>query len=789
MTFLHIYLLAGVAAITVPIMMHLFGQRQPQLIDFPALRFVKETRQEQSTSWQLRHILLLLLRILLLAALALAVARPRVHSSLINSIFSVSAVAVCAALATVVAFAALAGRRSRTVLLTCSIIALGLWVITFVWGVQSFSGSPPVPTGDNSAPVAAAIIVDNGPTMAYRNDNSLRLESAKEHATWVLDKLPRESKVGVLLGAPVSSLVLDPTTAKTQVKLLETRGAHVDLLSRLRTAIDLVLKSELERKEIYIITDMMAPAWSTPQPGLQELLREHQGEVLVQIIDTGIQDTTNWSLGDPQPNFESVAVGGNVEIEVLIQRPSQTPKNTSVTVELLKEKIDHRLPILRSGELKTAQSSVVDRKVLDLSDKTSEQVTLKANSLERGVHHFTIRIDKTDPLAIDNERFLSIEARPIQPTLVISDNVSLAEQILEPIVGTFGKSSSGAQTSANIRFSQIGQTPLERYSLLWLDNPPPMSEQNATKLVEFVEQGGSILMTLGPNMGSVEIKNNALAQFLPGQLEELTSRDRFNSDAFLTPVALSHPMFQDWGDSITDQIWNRFSIYNNWKFDSLSENAATIMQYSDNDAPAIIVESVGKGQILTFTTPLPDVPQRDRPEWNNLWSIDNPYEAFSLLRGALASLYGASRESLNHQVATPISLRNDETRWPSKYELYMPNAKTKRVEAISGSLDVGTFEGVGIYRLRGLRGDPITRGFSINAPAADTELIRIDPTALEELLGSENYRVASNRSEVESSVGQARFGRELYPMLMLLVAGLFLAEQAMSNLFYKIKFR
>ncbi|MEM7474745.1 MAG: BatA domain-containing protein [Planctomycetota bacterium] len=787
MSFLHITLLAGMAAVTVPIMMHLFGQRQPQLIDFPALRFVKETRQEQSTSWQLRHFLLLLLRILMLAMLALAVARPRVHSSTLNSIFSVSAVGLCAALATIVALAALAGKRQRSILFVTSLIALVLWGITAWWGVQSLSSSPPPPTADDSAPVAAVIIVDNSPTMAYRFNNTLRLDSAKEEALWVLEKLPDESKVAVLVGAPVSSLGLDPSTAKAQVQLLETRAAHVDLLSRLRTAIDLVLKNELERKEVYILTDMMSPAWSSSQPGLKELLDEHRSDVLVQIIDVGLEDQANWSLGDPKVNAESVVVGGDIEVEVLVTRPDSVAGNSnnlSVTVELLREGINPRLPIVRAGKLETAPSAVVDRKVIDLSSKASSLVKLRANELPEGVHHFTIQIDKTDPLAIDNQRFFSIEARPVQPTLILADDPDLAE-MLQFVVGD-----PDTGISDTIRFAQLNQTPLGRYALLWLHDPPPMSEQNATKLQEFVEQGGSVLLVLGPAIGTTDsIQGNGLAKLFPGPITELKTRDIGGSDSFLTPIALSHPMFQDWGDEITDQVWNRFSIYNNWHVSEVSDNASVVMQLSDDNSPAILSENRGKGQILTFTTPVPDFATNDRPLWNNLWSTDDPYEAFSLLYGGLASLYGASRESLNHSVSVPISLRNDEAKWPSRYELYLPNAKTKRVQANEGNLDVGSFEQAGIYRLRGLRGDPISRGFSINAPSADTALQRVSaPTVLQQL-GEENVRIASNRDEVESSVGQARFGRELYPLLMLFVAGLFLAEQAMSNLFYKIKFR
>ena len=93
----------------------------------------------------------------------------------------------------------------------------------------------------------------------------------------------------------------------------------------------------------------------------------------------------------------------------------------------------------------------------------------------------------------------------------------------------------------------------------------------------------------------------------------------------------------------------------------------------------------------------------------------------------------------------------------------------------------------GSARWRGQGNGAAGRSFRVNVPASDTALVRMQSLDLDERLGRDHYRLAHDRSEVESSVGQARFGRELYPLLMLLVAGLFLAEQAMSNRFYQIK--
>jgi hypothetical protein len=160
-----------------------------------------------------------------------------------------------------------------------------------------------------------------------------------------------------------------------------------------------------------------------------------------------------------------------------------------------------------------------------------------------------------------------------------------------------------------------------------------------------------------------------------------------------------------------------------------------------------------------------------------------------LLLGSFRTLSGANQEQLNYMAGQPVSLTNDPLTWPSRYDLYMPQAQKRPAPpALEGMLNLGEFERPGLYRLRGQRGEPVLRSFSINVTTSDTVLRRTTTEELDERLGRGNYRVARDRNQVESSVGQARFGRELYPLLMVLVAGLFLAEQAMSNRFYKVKF-
>ena len=55
MTFVTAGLLAGVAAVAVPIVLHLVMRRQPQSFEFPALRFVKRREEANRRRLRLRH--------------------------------------------------------------------------------------------------------------------------------------------------------------------------------------------------------------------------------------------------------------------------------------------------------------------------------------------------------------------------------------------------------------------------------------------------------------------------------------------------------------------------------------------------------------------------------------------------------------------------------------------------------------------------------------------------------------------------------------------------------------
>lgn len=75
-SFLHPWVLAGLLAAGVPILLHLIQRRQPPIVVFPAVRYLVDTTREHQKRLKLRNWLLLLIRTLLIVFLVLAAAGP-----------------------------------------------------------------------------------------------------------------------------------------------------------------------------------------------------------------------------------------------------------------------------------------------------------------------------------------------------------------------------------------------------------------------------------------------------------------------------------------------------------------------------------------------------------------------------------------------------------------------------------------------------------------------------------------------------------------------------------------
>ena len=81
LSFLYPLFLAAAAAAAIPIALHLFRRRTEAVVDFPAVRLLHKAPVEQQRRRKLRELILLALRVVALALLAFAFARPYFQSN------------------------------------------------------------------------------------------------------------------------------------------------------------------------------------------------------------------------------------------------------------------------------------------------------------------------------------------------------------------------------------------------------------------------------------------------------------------------------------------------------------------------------------------------------------------------------------------------------------------------------------------------------------------------------------------------------------------------------------
>jgi hypothetical protein len=92
---------------------------------------------------------------------------------------------------------------------------------------------------------------------------------------------------------------------------------------------------------------------------------------------------------------------------------------------------------------------------------------------------------------------------------------------------------------------------------------------------------------------------------------------------------------------------------------------------------------------------------------------------------------------------------------------------------------------VGHYDLASSGSDPGLAGFSVNMPADESDFTRLTPDQLDELLGKDHYQVARDITELKANINIADIGKEVFPVVMLLLIVAFCGEHLVANRFYE----
>jgi hypothetical protein len=197
MTFLNPFVLFGLAAAAIPILLHLLNKRKLRTIEFSSLAFLKELQKTTMRRITLRQWLLLLLRTLFIILVVMAFSRPVMRSS----------------------FAGIGSHAKTTMVL----------------------------------------IVDDSYSMALENQRGMYIKQARDAALRVLGMM-KEGDDALLIklsDVPGSAQepMRDPSRIRTLLQEMKVNAKHRTVEDAIRLASRLLGESKNFNKEVYIITD------------------------------------------------------------------------------------------------------------------------------------------------------------------------------------------------------------------------------------------------------------------------------------------------------------------------------------------------------------------------------------------------------------------------------------------------------------------------------------------------------------------------------------------------------
>ena len=269
------WLAAGAVSVSIPVIIHLLHKTRAPTVPFPTLRFLKTAAERTARRRRVENILLMILRMLLFAILALALARPFLSRE------------------------------------------FGLF-------------------GSNPS-AAACIVLDNSYSMNVAYEGQTRFSKAKKEARALLDSPWKPALAAVLLTNPgplpvPDRLVADRAKLFRDLDTAQVASGRADLPGTLKAAYVLLNKADAADKRLWILTDRQALSWE----GLGDLEepRKHPA-IPVAVIRPTEAAYANVAITAAEVVSRSRVVGFPIRIDVTLRNsgPAQEKRNLLLFVD------------------------------------------------------------------------------------------------------------------------------------------------------------------------------------------------------------------------------------------------------------------------------------------------------------------------------------------------------------------------------------------------------------------------------------------------------------------------
>jgi len=609
------------------------------------------------------------------------------------------------------------------------------------------------------AKTSVVILLDNSYSMGYETKDGPVFGLAKKRAEKILGQLKEGDEASLVLFASQPKLSTPQPTYdfKNLIRYLDEEA----MLSAEKTEVGEVLKiayqilkdSKNLNQEIYLVTDMEKSGWSSIHPSF---LSSENNKSKLYLVDVSPPEKQNLCI--EEINF------GNQLIEK--KNPFQ------ITARIVNFSSQPTKDLLVGLYLDGKRISQTD---IDIEKDGKAMVKFMPTVEEAGIHTGFFELTDDD-LLIDNRRFFAFKIPEKINILLVGENQRDTRH-LSLSLNPLDKSDVNKEVT-RINKSSLSGIDFSKYQVAILSNISRLTDVQLTNLERFVQRGGGVFFILGDNIDPEFYSKQIAKRFFNLNMKTpLASTKNVGGFFSLEKVDLDHPIFQVYRNIEKEKL----PLI---KFSSIFElpespNVKTIVRFNLGK-PALLERSFGAGKVLLLAAPVEES-QGDlvvHPFFVPLINRSVEYLASDLSRLDEDILVGSkvTRELPADLAGKGIELLDPEMR---KIAL-QPSFQTDKL-----ILKIDDTHLPGIYNIRAstspsTRGDVVDR-FAVNIDPKDSDPEKIEMSEVEEKLEGLSFFYIKPGDDIEESILQSRYGKELWKTFLWIAFGLLALEMFLAR--------
>lgn len=546
-------LLWGLPLVGVPVLIHLINLLRHRRVQWAAMEFLLASQKKNSSWIKLKEFLLLLLRMLAVAAVVLIVAQPRVWDEL-GRFFG-------------------GGKTHHIVLLDDSFSMADRW-------------------SDTSA-------FDEAKRVVERLGESLAQEPLAQTFTLLRFSRAGRGQDGSppdLLKAQVNTefgnQLKDLLRAMQPSQLAAAPGPALEAIEQL------LGEAKDEDRVVYLVSDFRANEWNDPGELTEMLARLDKARVHLRLVNCVDAAHSNLAITALEPSGGAQAAGVPLSFDVTV---TNYGSDKAEGVSILLQEDGQARPALSIDELAPGESET--RRFAAFFPTAGEHVV--AASLG------------SDPVATDNLRFTLVDLPASVPVLLIDGAAdALNARYLAAALAPGGAVKTGLDPQIETISYLNRNKPLDKFSAVFLLDVERLDNAGVEALENYVRQGGGLGFFMGDRCRASfyndKLYRDGKGVFplpLVAKTQLLVDRLQRGADFEIS----DHPIFKIFAGERNSYLQ---SVTIDWYFSSpktwtpAADSTTKVIARLRNGAPLAVERKFGEGRVAAILTTA-------APQWNN----------------------------------------------------------------------------------------------------------------------------------------------------------------------------